>query len=336
MTIENSRNKLGIVALLILIAFGCAVAQNPPSIEEMKRSKGEAKRIDALSEGTFKLLWSKMNVELHKVVKGSPYSAVAVSEHTQTLTDGNQIVKRSESVYYRDNEGRVRIERRLDNIGNWRAAGEPPPRVIMISDPVAGRSYTLDPVTLTARVDAYGSAAELDTKNRRLLSAGVTGEKTLDNSDRIVTDPVRLKMLEEKLAAKKKQPTDLDADFNRSAKNGETNKPPSDQRVKKESLGTQVIEGVTVEGTRVTQTIPAGEIGNTLPIHIVDENWYSPELQLRVMTKHSDPRSGESIFRLTNINRSAPSPSLFEVPAGYTIIESQEKRSDRRAISTKR
>jgi hypothetical protein len=330
MTLKCSGNKLGIVGLLILTAFGCAVAQKPTSTEEMKRSKGEAKRIDALSEGTFKLLWSKMNVELRKVVKGSPYSAVAVSEHTQTLTDGNQIVNRSESVYYRDNEGRIRIERRLDKIGTWRAAGDPP-RVIMISDPLAGRSYTLDPVTLTARVDAYGSAAELDTKNRRLLSAGVTGEKPLDNSDRIVTDPARLKMLEEKLAAMKKQPTNLDADFNRSAKNAETNKPLSDQRVKKESLGTQVIEGVKVEGTRVTQTIPAGEIGNTLPIHIVDENWYSPDLQLRVMTKHSDPRSGESIFRLTNINRSEPSPSMFEVPAGYTVIE----RSDRRAISPK-
>jgi hypothetical protein len=330
MTLKSSQNKLGIVGLLILTAFGCAMAQKPTSIEQMKVSKGEAKRTDALSDGTFKLLWSKMNIELRKVVKGSPYSAVAVSEHTQTLTDGNQIVKRSESVYYRDSEGRVRIERRLDNIGTWKAAGEPP-RVIMISDPVAGRSYMLDPGTLTVRGDFYGSFGGPDKLKRRPFVSAATGEKPLDNPARIVSDPARLKMLEEKLAAKKKQPTDLNADLNRSAKNAETNKPPSDQRVKKESLGTQVIEGVTVEGTRVTQTIPAGEIGNTLPIHIVDENWYSPDLQLRVMTKHSDPRSGESIFRLTNINRSEPSSSLFEVPAGYTVIE----RSDKRAISPK-
>jgi hypothetical protein len=324
MTLKGSRNNVGIVALLILTVFGCAVAQKPTSIEEMKKSKGEAKRIDVLSDGSFKLLWSKMNVELRKVVKGSPYSAVAISEHTQTLTDGNQIVKRSESVYYRDSEGRVRIERRLDNIGTWKATGEPP-RVIMISDPVAGRSYTLDPGTLTARVELYGSFGEPDKLKRRPFVSAATGEKPLDNSARIVTDPARLKMLEEKLAAKKKHLTDPDPDLDRSAKNADTNKPPSDQRVKKESLGNQVMEGLTVEVTRVTQTIAAGEIGNTLPIHIVDENWYSPDLQLMVMTKHSDPRSGESIFRLTNINRSEPSSSLFEVPVGYTVVESEQK-----------
>jgi hypothetical protein len=40
-----------------------------------------------------------------------------------------------------------------------------------------------------------------------------------------------------------------------------------------------------------------------------------------VMTKHSDPRFGESSYRLTNINRSEPAKSLFEVPADYTIKE---------------
>ena len=34
-----------------------------------------------------------------------------------------------------------------------------------------------------------------------------------------------------------------------------------------ESLGTQFMEGIAVEGTRTTLTIPAGQIGNELPIH---------------------------------------------------------------------
>src|SRR2546428_6831103 len=75
---------------------------------------------------------------------------------------------------------------------------------------------------------------------------------------------------------------------------------------KTESLGTQTIEGVTAEGARSTLTIPAGEIGNTLPIEIVDETWYSPELQINMMTKHRDPRSGETTYRLTNLSRSEP------------------------------
>src|SRR5262249_7359023 len=89
----------------------------------------------------------------------------------------------------------------------------------------------------------------------------------------------------------------------------------------KESLGTQTIEGVACEGTRVTRTIAAGEIGNEQPINIVSERWYSPDLQTVVLDKQSDPRFGETVFRLTNINRNEPARSLFEVPADYTIKE---------------
>ena len=91
--------------------------------------------------------------------------------------------------------------------------------------------------------------------------------------------------------------------------------------VKKEDLGKQDIEGVVAEGTRTTVTIPAGEIGNERPIEIVSERWYSPELQLVVMTRHSDPRTGETTYKLTNINRTEPAKSLFEVPSDYTIKE---------------
>ena len=90
---------------------------------------------------------------------------------------------------------------------------------------------------------------------------------------------------------------------------------------KKESLGTQVIEGVQTEGTRTTFTIPAGQIGNDRPIDIVDERWYSPDLQVVVLSKHSDPRMGEHVYRLTNISRSEPARALFDVPSDYTVTE---------------
>ena len=68
-------------------------------------------------------------------------------------------------------------------------------------------------------------------------------------------------------------------------------------------------------------TIPAGQIGNQRDILVVDEVWYSPDLQMNVLTKHSDPRAGETVYRLINISRSEPDPALFQVPAGYTITE---------------
>jgi hypothetical protein len=90
---------------------------------------------------------------------------------------------------------------------------------------------------------------------------------------------------------------------------------------KVESLGKQIIEGVEAEGKRMTITIAAGEIGNEQPINIVDETWYSPELQTVVMSRHSDPRMGETNYRLTGINRSEPSRSLFELPSDVTVEE---------------
>ncbi len=88
-----------------------------------------------------------------------------------------------------------------------------------------------------------------------------------------------------------------------------------------ESLGKQMIEGVEAEGKRTVTTIPAGAIGNERPIEIVSESWYSPELQTTVMSKRSDPTSGETMFRLTNIRRGEPDASLFQVPSDYTVKE---------------
>lgn len=86
-------------------------------------------------------------------------------------------------------------------------------------------------------------------------------------------------------------------------------------------LGTQNINGVSAQGTRVTRTIPAGEIGNTKPIVITTERWYSPELQTYVMIKRTDPMMGDSVFQLTNIQRAEPEASLFQVPADYTVTQ---------------
>lgn len=92
--------------------------------------------------------------------------------------------------------------------------------------------------------------------------------------------------------------------------------------VRTESLGNQSIEGVLAEGTRTTLTIPAGTIGNELALQVVDESWYSPDLKAVVLRKHSDPRSGETVTRYTNINRAEPARALFEPPADFKVSDS--------------
>jgi hypothetical protein len=91
--------------------------------------------------------------------------------------------------------------------------------------------------------------------------------------------------------------------------------------VKKESLGTQTINGIKAEGTRITKTIPAGQIGNDKPIQIVLERWYSPDLQVVVKSTRSDPRFGTTTYALNNVQRTEPAATLFSVPADYTVKE---------------
>lgn len=96
--------------------------------------------------------------------------------------------------------------------------------------------------------------------------------------------------------------------------------PNETEKGKSESLGTKILEGVTVEGTRTVNEIPAGRIGNEKSLQIVTERWYSPELQTVVYSRHLDPLAGEHVFRLTNIRRSEPARELFVVPTDYRIL----------------
>ena len=96
--------------------------------------------------------------------------------------------------------------------------------------------------------------------------------------------------------------------------------------LKKEDLGTQTIGGVSAQGTRLTRAIPAGQIGNEKPIFIVRETWFSNDLQMVVMSKRTNPWSGESTYTLTNIQRTEPPASLFAVPSDYTVTAGKNRR----------
>jgi len=99
----------------------------------------------------------------------------------------------------------------------------------------------------------------------------------------------------------------------RSSKRWKSDSPKqeADGTVKKESLGTQAINGVNAEGTRITHTVPAGQIGNDKPIQIVFERWYSPDLQIVVKSTRNDPRFGTTTYALSNVQRTEPAAALF-------------------------
>lgn len=91
--------------------------------------------------------------------------------------------------------------------------------------------------------------------------------------------------------------------------------------LKKDDLGTQSVNGISAQGTRYTRTIPAGQIGNDKPITIVNERWYSADLQIVVKSTRNDPRFGTTTYTVTNLQREEPAATLFTVPADYTVTQ---------------
>ena len=79
------------------------------------------------------------------------------------------------------------------------------------------------------------------------------------------------------------------------------------------------IDQVLVQGERRTWTFPVGSVGNDAPIVQVEEVWTSVDLKLTILSKRSDPRTGETVTRVTSLDRSEPDPALFQVPADYTV-----------------
>ena len=86
-----------------------------------------------------------------------------------------------------------------------------------------------------------------------------------------------------------------------------------------EQLGASSWEGLKIEGTRTTFVIPPNSIGNQRAIDVINERWYSPDLQMIVQTYRSDPRTGKASYKLIKLVRGEPGAHLFEIPSGYTI-----------------
>jgi hypothetical protein len=263
-----------------------------------------------------------------KTVKGAPYSAQAVTEMTQTLADGNRIVNKTTASIYRDSEGRLRNDQAIGQTGPYATLGEPS-QIIMISDPVSGAHYMLDPRTRIARKMIFTGMLKKRTADAKAAGdVAVSAEELADNEkhEKVAAelDAMNLKTVEvhpapgERIRMPALKASVLSGDM--ATFNVKLQEP------KIEQLGKQTIEGIEAEGQRATITIPAGEIGNEQPIHIISEQWYSPELQVIVMTRHSDPRMGETVYKLTNVNRAEPAHSFFEVPSDYTVKEAMEPK----------
>ena len=233
------------------------------------------------------------------LVKGQPFFAELTVETVWPLQNGGSTTHRSVSLIYRDGEGRTRRDLMPSQAVTENAVGLKP-QISIINDPVAAFSYVLDHRASLAR---------------RMTSLSIRETASDEESVKIKASEVtnsRFRILSPRRAAEN----------NQKPREGVAAHPAG---TKKEFLGQREIDGILAEGERLTQTIPVGIFGSQDSIKIVSEQWYSPNLRTVLQIKRFDPRFGESIYNLTNINRSEPTAALFTVPTGYKIRDESTK-----------
>lgn len=236
-----------------------------------------------------------------EVVTGHPYTAQAITEIKQTLSNGSHITQKSEASVGRDSKGRTFRAQTLSSVGPWAFVSGGPvsggqresaPTLTTIFDPVnkthidftdnPKRAHVIPLPDLdgpaTFSVSTGGGASTM------YFAGGATGGAVSGTQSRMDTPP-----------------------------------PPQMKEPEAEQLGEKTIEGLRATGKRTRITIPANAIGNDSPIEITHETWYSPDLKLLLLSTQSDPRFGETTYSLKKIVTDEPNPKLFQVPAGYTI-----------------
>jgi hypothetical protein len=224
-----------------------------------------------------------------RITKNAPYSGEATTESVQVLPDGNRIMHRNATRVYRDSAGRTRRET-LD------AGGQV--TTVAISDPSTGESFVFDP-----KGGKVSRSIVTRTKTRAegvpIAYEGDTLVVTTDGQPGVTQDVTSHVVLTRQ----------GEGAFVGRVASGDAKTP-----VSKEDLGQQTVEGLTANGMRLTTIIPAGAIGNEQSIKVVSEEWTSPDLQVLVLTRHSDPRTGDTTYRLSNVVRGEQARSLFDPP----------------------
>jgi len=91
-----------------------------------------------------------------------------------------------------------------------------------------------------------------------------------------------------------------------------------------EELGKQFLAGVETEGTRDATTYNPGTFGNDRKVTVEREFWYSPQLGINLLSIRSDPRFGKQTFAVTSVTLTDPDPKLFELPAGFKVVDHRQ------------
>jgi hypothetical protein len=208
---------------------------------------------------------------------------------------------------YRDSQGRERIEQVFPPGSD--PESQPAARNIRIQDPVANVQYMLDVGAKLARRWDMSKVPNLDTI--------VLAPLGISHGEGLPPSPPPRAMAAGSMPAPPTPPARPPG----MPPVGSVPQRPDAPKITSERLGTQAIDGVTVEGTRTTVTNPPGSEGSDRPIVTVSEQWTSPELRVTVLSISKDPRQGVTTRRIIHLSRFDPDASLFQPPPDYQIMD---------------
>ena len=286
-------SRVLIVAVVVtLVTLGLLIQRQFAQREQVSKSQAASDETpDADQAQRFDL--DGLEFE-RKLVKGAPFSATLTVETTPS--DGSARPRNFTSLIFRDTDGRTRRDRMPQTPAAPNV--EPQPQTSTINDPVAGFTYAIDHGPRTYSRGTFRSWSQSGSDDVTLATSLPLNPNNKTNNSQML-------------------PTRMNTDNSRVLKGGTVI--ASSSEIKNEQLGEREIEGVIAEGTRIRTSIPAHAMGNAQPIEIIIERWYSPALQTPVLIKRSDPRVGEIVYRLSEIKRDEPSPTLFVLPSGYRM-----------------
>jgi hypothetical protein len=227
-------------------------------------------------------------------------SVEMVTTYDQVVPGGKRMHSETHGKVYRDSQGRTRTE--SDAVGPAGTAQKF--MLIFINDPVQHTMITLDPRTMTARVNPWlgarglysplpGAPAPLNTSTTG--AGGIAGAP----SATAAAAPVDRATAATVLAA----------------------------AVNTEDLGARDMEGVAVRGTKVTRTLTGSTGYRKRTVQDNRDNDMGFSLPASCRTE----RNGRHTVRqratgLVNIVRSGPDAALFEIPAGYTVADNRAQK----------
>jgi len=288
-------------------------------------------------------------------IKNAPYSAEEVTERLQNLGDGNQIARRTTTMRYRDSAGRTREESRSENGETVVTINDPVAGQSLVLRPQSRTAMKIAGPSQDARMAADVARAHADAA-RQASEAGraaaraareqveqmrkdgslptVERHKLADGSEEVIVkrvervDPQARERIQQDVRIQVSQAMAANSAALRNLQiqlapltRGAFGDAQWSSKATVKDLGTREFDGVKAEGKLRSYEIPAGAIGNRNPIVVSDETWYAPDLQVTVFTKHSDPRSGDFVFKLDKLKREEPPAALFTIPADYTVTD---------------